>query len=411
MNKRFLKKKLYALCATVGMLSAVLFPCAGEGAAFPASELVGKEKKTLSVSDFTDVAHDAWYYDYIDALVKSGTVVGTSDTTFSPSDRFTVAEAATVITRYLGLESYAAARKKNLSPTVKNVWYGGYMQTMADTGIIRNGEYGLTLSENGEITALSPENCTRPILRYEFASLITRSFDIKTDAVRAHHIPPELSPNGNSFIVGGRYDDTLSRYISEIADYEKIPEEAREEVLKAYYNGIFNGDENGNFNPSDPLLRCEMAKAASVILNVSLRKRTEYRGLFSVYSEISDHRITDGWNEKALDRNFSYALLSAPAGTLAVSSSGIYNSIAYTPLSSPQGYLTEVWVYEEKGGVYTQISRRLSSESEPLTADGETLRVLFLLRNSDNAKVEGVLQVDIAKDGTVTKDDRFKSVL
>lgn len=411
MNKRFFKKKLYALCAAAGMLSAVLFPCAGEGALLPAAELVGKTKKTLSASDFADVSDGAWYYDYVDALVRSGTVVGTSESTFSPADRFTVAEAATVITRYLGLSSYAANRKNECAASVSALWYGSYMQTLVDAGVMTNGEYGLSVAGDGLITALSSEDCMRPIKRYEFASLITRSFDIRTDRVRARHIPSELSPNGNSFIVGGRYDATVSRYAEKINDYEKIPESAREEVLKAYYNGIFNGDENGNFNPDDPLLRCEMAKAVSVILDFSLRNRIEYREMFAVYGEIGSHLIVDGWREKALDRNFSYTLLSANASLLAVASSGVYNSIAYTPIASPAGYLTEIWVYESKGGTYTQIARRLSTESEPITADGENLRVLFVLRNSDSAKVEGVLQVDIAKDGTVTRDDRFKSVL
>lgn len=410
MNKRNFRKQLYTLCAAAGILSAVLFPCIGEGGIFPAAEEVGKTGSALSADSFVDVPPDSWYYTYVDALVKSKIVVGTSADTFSPSDRFTVAEAATVISRYLGLDSHAAVRK-NVGGVVGSYWYGGYMQTLVDAGIMRDGEYGLTVSSNGLITALSPEACTRPILRYEFASLITRSFEIKTDKVKVRHIPSELSPSGSSFITGGRYDDTISRYAAEIADYDSIPAEYRTDVLKAYYNGIFNGDENGYFHPNDPLLRSEMAKAASVISDSSLRNRTEYRGLFAVYGEIPAHMITDGWREKALDRSFAYSVLQTNAATLAIASSGVYNSIAYTPLSAPAGYMTEVWVYEKNGEQYTQLARRLSYESELLTADGKELRILFILRNRDNAKIEGVLQTDIASDGTVTQSNRFKSVL
>ena len=71
----------------------------------------------------------------------------------------------------------------------------------------------------------------------------------------------------------------MEKYAAEIADYWYIPEEARWDVLKAYYNGIFNGDEMGNFNPGSALTRAEMSKVVAVISDPSMRKRNEYRTL------------------------------------------------------------------------------------------------------------------------------------
>lgn len=416
MRKRRLKQSLYVLCAAVGFLSGSLFPCVGEGVILSAAQQVTAQasaKPTLAAADFTDVPENSWYYGYVDALVKSGIVVGTSAQTFSPGDVFTAAEAAAVITRYLGLENYAALRWEELAEKQtpgSGAWYAGYLQTMADVGVIKDGEYGIAFSD-GWVSVTDSAACTRPLLRYEFACLITRSFEIRTDGTMSRHIPPEISPDGSSFITGGRYDGTEALYAGEIADYDAIPEAYREDVLKAYYNGIFNGDENGCFLPENPLTRAEMAKVVAVITHSSLRQRNEYRELFALYGEVKEHLITDGWNEQTLDRSFAYSLLYQSAKQLAVASSGSFNSIAYTPTPAPAGYLMEVRVYVLENGVYQPVGQRLPRETEPITADGAQLRILFVLRNSDSAKVEGVLQTDIAPNGEVTYSNRFKSVL
>lgn len=413
-QKQKFKQAVYALCAAAGTLSGLLIPSAtGAGVLLPAVEQLEKTdtEVTLSARDFVDVAAESWYYPYVDSLVKSGTVVGTSSETFSPSDRFTAAEAATVITRYLGLEQHAADR---LLKSGSAYWYAGFIGTMVDAGIIRDGEFGIAVSSDGNFSIVDPAECVRPLKRCEFASLISRSFEIKSTVVKSRHIPSELSSDGSSFIVGGRYDATLSRYIAEINDYDAIPEAYREDVLKAYYNGIFNGDENGNFNPNDELLRCEMAKVVSVILDNSSRMRNEYRELFAISSELSRHIVLDGWKNCVLDRDFAYEFLSYYANTLAVASSGSYNSIAYTPLSTPTGYSIEVRVYSSDNTAdasFRQIDCRLPSDSSPLVADGKNLRVLFVLRDADNAQVEGTCRVDIAADGTIAKNALFKTVV
>ncbi len=412
-EKRKIRRTVYALCAAAGTLSSLLIPSAtGAGILLPAVEQLEKTDtaKTPTADDFVDVAVESWYYPYVDSLVKNGTVVGTSAETFSPSDRFTTAEAATVVTRYLGLENYAETR---LAESGSAYWYAGFIGTMVDAGIIRDGEFGVSVASDGTFSIAAPDECVRPLKRYEFARLISRSFEMSGNTVESRRIPSELSPDGSSFIVGGRYDGTVSRYAAEINDYEAIPEAYREDVLKAYYNGIFNGDENGNFNPNDELLRCEMAKVVSVILDSSARKRTEYRELFAKAFELSNHTVIDGWKNHVLDRTFAYEFLSAYADRLAIASSGSYNSIAYTPLSAPSGYLIEVRVYSSDSfdGVYRQIDCRLPSDSEALTADGTNLRVLFVLRNADNAQIEGACRVDIASDGTTARNDLFKAVL
>lgn len=380
---------------------------------FSAAELVQIQMqgtaKLPAASDFSDIDNTAWYYPYVDHLVKNSIIKGVTQDTYVPDGTFTLAECATVITRYLGLEAYAEQRREDLSANGTfgaDLWFSGYIQTLLDTNILVPEEFGISADDIFGV----PDIFNRPIKRYEFANLITRSFNISTDTVKAQNLYAEVCDNGNSFITGAKYDGTVSLYSGEISDFESIPEAYRENVLKAYYNGIFNGDAIGNFNPDSNLSRSEMSKVVAVITNRSLRSRTEYRDVPEVNVIAEDKYITDGWGQKALDRNYAYQMLTEASWNMNCAYDGAETSINYAHGVFPENYGIEVRVYNNTGGVYTLCEQLLSNGSS-LQYKGSDMRVLFTLRNLENSKIEGVLRADISPDGTIIYTNMYKEFL
>ena len=263
---RGLKKKIYALSAAAGLVFGML---GGTYAFGDTAEISG-----LSGQSFSDVPEDSWFYPYVSYLAENGVVKGMTDTTFVPQGTFTVAEAAAVITRYLGLEEQAANRKSAME--ILNVagadkWYAGYVQLMYEAGIIDVSLYGCSVMGR-HVSIDSPEILEKPVKRYEFAAFITRSFELDGTEIRST-VGEGL---GHEFIYSGKYDESmLEKFIPFIADYSAIPAEYNYYVLKAYYNGIFNGDESGNFNPLKNLTRAEMAKVIAVVSDSTLRTRID----------------------------------------------------------------------------------------------------------------------------------------
>ncbi len=417
MDKKIIKAVL-TVCAVAGFLSSLLAPCySSEGQVFSAAELIEKpeiaEKPELSASKFEDIDAEAWYFPYVDMLVKNGIINGISETEYSPTGTFNAAECAAVITRYLGLEEHARQRQAQLAKagTIGSEnWYSGYVQTLFDTGIVEEGQFGITC-EDGLAQMNSPEEFSRPLKRYEFAVLISRSFEISTDIVSAKSFYPEINDNGNSFIVGGKYDGTVEYYAGDIADYWYIVEEAQWDVLKAYYNGIFNGDEVGNFNPGAELTRAEMSKVVAVISDPSMRVRKEYRTLPAELTFFDESFVTDGWGEKTLDRDVAkIALIKVAEGISAEKNDGKLR-VSFAPCAYPEGYFAQAIFYDKASGTYDPVGKTELSDTEPVSFDAKEPSVLIVLRNSLDAKVEGALRVYVTADGSLSYDDLFKPVI
>lgn len=292
-------KKIYALCATAGIIigSLGVFPISAfeEQTDTNTTEITDTAEATVKTetaemtdttettdvvidsepAGFTDVAETDWFYTYVSYLADSGIVKGVSESEFSPGGTFTVAEAAAIITRYLGLEQAAADRKNAMS--ILNIagsdkWYAGYIQVMHEAGIIDVSKYGCTVYDR-HIAIDKGDLLEAPIKRYEFISFVTRSFELEGTDIKKNAV---TDVDSSSFIWGGAYDESLlERYIPLIKDYSSVPSEYNYYILKAYYNGIINGDDKGNFNPLNNLTRAEMAKVAAVIIDSSLRTRID----------------------------------------------------------------------------------------------------------------------------------------
>lgn len=330
------KKRIYTLCVTCGIVlgSVVGIPVdSTQSTSLPDT----KQKQALR---FADIDSNSWYYPYIEYLVGSGVVKGISDTEFAPDGTFTVAEAAAVITRYLGLEAKAEERKKalqTLGVDGAESWFSGYVQLMHEADIIDVQKYGCSISDN-IVRIYSPEILNQPVKRYEFAAFVSRSFELGDTEIRT-----ASGSSGEEFIYGGAYDESiLSKYQKYINDYNDIPDGFKEYVLKLYYNGIFNGDDLGNFNPLSNLTRAEMAKVISVITDMSLRTRIE----ISDGVVLSDDSYITVKGKKFLKTEVSDAFLSQEAGGVSTYYDNGMPFVSYKRVAAmPEGYILEVKHY------------------------------------------------------------------
>ncbi len=379
------------------------------------------EKSGISVKDFTDVSESAWYYQYVKFLVETGVIKGTSAASFSPGGTFTVAESSAVIARYLGLERLANDYKYLLVQTGckgAEKWYSGYLQVLYNAGIIDADKYGITVQNN--FVNLTDESAVeRPVKRYEFCNFITKSFELDKTEIISQSSYHEIQGHGHEFITGGAYDkDSYLAYEKYISDFEKIPETSRENVLKAYYNGIFNGDEYGNFNPENNLTRAEMSKVISVITDNSKRTRIETRTL-PKWSEKNDlYFISDGWKEKTFPRYIGYYALEEYTKNIDVKVQKTGISLSYVHKNiAPENYYAEVIFYEKNGNAYKEIERlggyTESFQNTPYSVNvsGSEIQVLFLLRNRSSLKVEGALLYTVDKKGNTVLSNMYRSVL
>lgn len=364
-----------------------------------ASETV---KNKTDISDFTDVKTNDWFYPYLSYLVENGMINGKTPTSFEPGSTFSYAECSAVIVRYLGLEEEASARQTAIAernPDMKNLWYAGYFETLSNLGLFN--DYDLFETKKGLIVSISRENANSPIVRYRFAESISMSFELESD-IAAKNVYSEIGGSGREFIIGGAYnEDILSDYAEEIKDFSDIPEDSREYVQKAYYNGIFNGDVSGNFYPHNNLTRGEMAKVLATVSDYSLRTRLITEGYGENVTEQMLH--TDFAGVKTLSYDAWTELLYNESENLFVDGRIVeYISSA----NAPFGYAFDVYFYENEGDGFV-LSNQCTlhdGNGQGFVAGADDARVLFVVRNViENCRTEGVLDVRIQNGQIIEK--------
>ena len=340
-----------------------------------------------------------WFYSHLDLLVSNGIIKGKTPTSFEPDSTFSYAECSTVITRYLGLEDEAVKYQKLLSQNNTaggNKWYSGYIYVMAKLKLFDG--YGIYTAANDGLISIDTAVAESPIMRYRFAECISKSFELD-GSLRAKNIYSEIGGLGHEFIIGGYYDTSLmKRYESYIADFEQIPENSRQYILKAYCNGIFCGDTSGNFYPDANLKRSEMSKVLAAIYDFSYRKHL----ITDVYTFADDDMyFYDKNGNKSLSYEASKTILSSQAESVSV----FANTVSYCKTDTiPYGYTVDCYVYKKDGELWQLDSKNSLSDSNPNVNEfssnlGESEgRVLLVLRNLQNEAVpESVMDIRISQ--------------
>ena len=188
----------------------------------------------IDVPQFTDVAEDAWYHDYVYDLVYRGVVNGMTATTYEPEGKLTRAQFVKLLACSLAdAETLKTYEGKHPFKDSEGHWAEAYIAWAKDKGIV----------EGVSATEFDPE---APITREQMATIFGR-YALKQGIV----LPKDAAP-AQSF-----------------PDADKISEYAREFVELMRIAGILNGYEDGTFRPQGNATRAEAAKLFSLFLSIT----------------------------------------------------------------------------------------------------------------------------------------------
>lgn len=188
----------------------------------------------IDVPQFTDVAEDAWYHDYVYDLVYRGVVNGMTATTYEPEGKLTRAQFVKLLACSLAdAETLKTYEGKHPFKDSEGHWAEAYIAWAKDKGIV----------EGVSATEFDPE---APITREQMATIFGR-YALKQGI--------ELPKSDNA---AGSFPDA-----------DKISEYAREFVELMRIAGILNGYEDGTFRPQNTATRAEAAKLFSLFLSIT----------------------------------------------------------------------------------------------------------------------------------------------
>ena len=188
----------------------------------------------IDVPQFTDVAEDAWYHDYVYDLVYRGVVNGMTATTYEPEGKLTRAQFVKLLACSLAdAETLKTYEGRHPFKDSEGHWAEAYIAWAKDKGIV----------EGVSATEFDPE---APITREQMATIFGR-YALK----QGIELPKDAAP-AESF-----------------PDADKISEYAREFVELMRIAGILNGYEDGTFRPQNTATRAEAAKLFSVFLSIT----------------------------------------------------------------------------------------------------------------------------------------------
>ncbi|MBE7028360.1 MAG: S-layer homology domain-containing protein, partial [Ruminococcaceae bacterium] len=182
---------------------------------------------TSKVDKFTDISKEAWYYDYVKAIVEKDFMKGISETEFAPDATLTRGMFVTVLYRIEG--EPLVEDGVNFTDVADDQYYANAVKWASANGIVK----GITETEfapNVEVT------------REQMAAMLTRYADYKKI---------EAAEGDVSYT-----DD------AEISEY------AKEAVKIANKLGILIGNTDGSFAPKKNATRAEAAALFVRLLDV-----------------------------------------------------------------------------------------------------------------------------------------------
>ena len=188
----------------------------------------------IDVPQFTDVAEDAWYHDYVYDLVYRGVINGMTATTYEPEGKLTRAQFVKLLACSLAdAETLKTYEGQHPFKDSEGHWAEAYIAWAKDKGIV----------EGVSATEFDPE---APITREQMATIFGR-YALKQGI--------ELPKSENA---AGSFPDA-----------DKISDYAREFVELMRIAGILNGYEDGTFRPQGNATRAEAAKLFSLFLSIT----------------------------------------------------------------------------------------------------------------------------------------------
>ncbi len=204
--KRGTGKRLIAVLLTLSILMTLL-PVSALGA--------GR-------GGFRDVSDGDWFSDAVDYVVSHGIFNGTSDSTFEPDGGMTRAMMVTVLGRVALIDEDDYSGASGFTDVERGSWYEPYVSWAVESGITLGVGEGL----------FAPND---PVTRAQMALFLYRLLQyLDVDA-------PEAVTDGLP------------------ADYDDVPDYAREAVELMWKCGVFEGGGDNRFDPARQLTRAEVA--------------------------------------------------------------------------------------------------------------------------------------------------------
>ena len=203
-------------------------------------DMVGDIVK-YTVEKFSDVKESDWFTQTVSKLVGLGIIDGYPDGTFKPEGSINTDAFIKMTVTALG---------HNLE-NGENYWAEPYMEKAKEIDLI----------ETGEIS-----DSTRPINRAEIARIIVRAMDED-------------------------FPGDIENYITEIKDYDSIPDGFKEYVLKAYVKGIVTGYPDGSFGYDKNATRAEASTMLIRMLDEEERKLPKIEEIVERVEEITEEDI------------------------------------------------------------------------------------------------------------------------
>ena len=176
-----------------------------------------------STPPFTDVAEDAWYYDYVAYVYRNNLFLGTSDTTFEPDTVMTRAMFVRLLANYEGVDftQYEDAELP-FTDVDMDEWYGTAVAWAYENEVVL-GTSDTTFNPGDEIT------------REQMCLMLVNYMNYK-----------EITLEGS--------DKEVS-----FTDADKIADWAKDAVELCAAAGIVQGPGDGSFNPQGTASRAEVA--------------------------------------------------------------------------------------------------------------------------------------------------------
>lgn len=207
--------------AAAAFVGSLLWLAVGVLAASPGSA-------SAHPSSFPDVATSSPGHEAVEYLAAAEVVGGYDDGTFRPGISLSRGQAAKILVRQNGLTVASKVTTKAFSD-LESV-YGTYVEAAAAKGWITG----------------YPDKTFRtfdPLQRQHMAVIVVRSLGWEADA-RA--------------LTSAQVAETLGS----VSDLARITGNARPYVALALRRGLFQGDKEGRFNPTDPITRAQFALVA-----------------------------------------------------------------------------------------------------------------------------------------------------
>ncbi len=165
---------------------------------------------------FTDVAEDAWYYEYVMVMAEVGIIKGVTENTFEPEGTLTRAQFATMIYRLFG-EQDVEGMTEPFADVNEGVWYYESVVWAYNAGII-NGMDETTFAPDANVTR---EQLATMLYRTTVAMEINVDAELETD-ITSFEDDQKVSEYadeamhwacGAGLISGNKYDNSGKLYL------------------------------------------------------------------------------------------------------------------------------------------------------------------------------------------------------